>query len=202
VAISRDRSTAEYHETLTDLLEETQRLGRLTNDLLLLAETAAEADQLSLRQIALGPLADQTVAMFAGVADEQNTELVCNSPEDDESCSIRGDARQIRQLLANLIDNALRFTPAGGRIVVSVLPEDNGVLLEVADTGCGIAADHLPRIFDRFYQADIARTRNQMRGGGLGLAICQSIAERHSGTIEVTSSIGRGTCFRVFLSSG
>ena len=202
VAISRDRSTAEYHETLTDLLEETQRLGRLTNDLLLLAETAAETDRLSLERILLGPLADQTVAMFAGVADEQNVELVCKSPSDDKSCSIRGDARQLRQLLANLIDNALRFTPAGGRIAINVIPENDGVLLEVADTGCGIAADHLPRIFDRFYQSDLARTRNQVRGGGLGLAICRSIAERHRGMIEVTSSIGQGTCFRVFLSSG
>ncbi|NDH93413.1 MAG: ATP-binding protein [Planctomycetia bacterium] len=83
-----------------------------------------------------------------------------------------------------------------------MIPENDGVLLEVADTGCGIAADHLPRIFDRFYQSDLARTRNQVRGGGLGLAICRSIAERHRGMIEVTSSIGQGTCFRVFLSSG
>lgn len=201
VAISRDRSTAEYHETLTDLLEETQRLSRLTNDLLLLAEAAAETDQLSLEQIALGPLADQTTAMFAGAADERNVELLCKFPS-DESCSIRGDARQLRQLLANLIDNALRFTPAGGRIAINVISEHDGVLLEVTDTGCGIAANHLPRIFDRFYQADLARTHNERRGGGLGLAICQSIAERHGGTIEVTSSIGQGTCFRVFLSSG
>ena len=202
VAISRDRSTAEYHETLADLLEETQRLSRLTNDLLLLAETAAETDQLSLDQIALGTLADQTIAMFAGVADEQNIELLCKLSCDNESCSIRGDARQLRQLLANLIDNALRFTPAGGRIIIHVTPENDGVLLEVSDTGCGIPANHLPRIFDRFYQADLARTRNERRGGGLGLAICKSIAERHGGTIEVTSSIGQGTCFRVFLSVG
>jgi len=199
VAISRDRSTEEYRETLADLLEETQRLARLTNDLLLLAETAAETDQPTLAPVELEPLAGQTAAMFAGVADEQEVELVCHARGGGKSCRVHGDARQLRQLLGNLLDNALRFTPVGGRVTITVSREGDEAVLGVTDTGCGIAADHLPRIFDRFYQADVARTRTQGRGGGLGLAICQSIAERHGGTIAVTSSPGHGAQFVVRL---
>jgi two-component system heavy metal sensor histidine kinase CusS len=199
VAISRDRSTEEYRETLADLLEETQRLARLTNDLLLLAETAAETDQPSLAPVELEPLAGQTAAMFAGVADEQEVELVCHAPGGGKSCRVHGDARQLRQLLGNLLDNALRFTPVGGRVTITVSREGDEAVLGVTDTGCGIAADHLPRIFDRFYQADVARTRTHGRGGGLRLAICQSIAERHGGTIAVTSSPGHGARFVVRL---
>ena len=199
VAISRDRSTEEYRETLADLLEETQRLARLTNDLLLLAETAAETDRPTLAPVELEPLAGQTAAMFAGVADEQEVELVCHARGGGKSCRVHGDARQLRQLLGNLLDNALRFTPVGGRVTITVSREGDEAVLGVTDTGCGIAADHLPRIFDRFYQADVARTRTQGRGGGLGLAICQSIAERHGGTITVTSSPGQGARFVVRL---
>lgn len=202
VAMSRDRSTDDYRETLADLLEETQRLNKLTNDLLLLAETAAETDRPSLKQVALEELAYQTAAMFAGVADERDIELSCKAPSDSTSGSIRGDARQLRQLLGNLLDNALRFTPAGGQVAINVTRAGNGVVLSVTDTGCGITADHLPRIFDRFYQADSARTRSRTRGGGLGLAICRSIAERHGGTIEVASTPGTGSCFRVSLPTG
>lgn len=199
VAISRDRSTDEYRETLADLLEETQRLSKLTNDLLLLAETAAETDRPSLEPVALGDLAHRTAAMFTGVADERNIELSCEALSDGGSVSIRGDTRQLRQLLGNLLDNALRFTPTGGRVAINVTRAGDCVVLSVTDTGRGIASDDLPRIFDRFYQADSARTRSRTRGGGLGLAICRSIAERHGGTIEVASTLGMGSCFQVSL---
>jgi two-component system heavy metal sensor histidine kinase CusS len=199
VAISRDRSTVEYRETLTDLLEETERLARLTNDLLLLAEAVAESDRLSLEPIEIASLVEQTTAMFGGVADERGIELICNGTDGKDAGVVRGDGRQLRQLLGNLLDNALRFTPPGGRVSIVVSRQEASVILHIADTGRGIAANHLPRIFDRFYQADAARTRNRGRGGGLGLAICRSIAERHGGTIEVQSNLGEGTCFRVSL---
>jgi len=199
VAISRDRSTEEYRETLADLLEETQRLARLTNDLLLLAETAAEVDRPNFAVVDLAALLKQTAAMFVGVADERGIRLTDHSGLRDRSVHVRGDARQLQQLLGNLLDNALRFTPAGGRIELRATCGPDTVTVSVADTGCGIADDHLPRVFDRFYQADSARTRTQGRGGGLGLAICRSIAERHGGSIAVVSSPGVGSCFRLRL---
>jgi signal transduction histidine kinase len=115
---------------------------------------------------------------------------------------VEGDASQLRQVLGNLLDNAIRFTPDGGRVTVSLLNDEDRheTVMAVADNGCGIQSDHLDRVFDRFYKTDASRTRSEAaRGGGLGLAICRSIVERHGGTIAVTSTTGRGTTFMVRL---
>ncbi|NQW49135.1 MAG: ATP-binding protein, partial [Planctomycetes bacterium] len=116
--------------------------------------------------------------------------------------TVAGDAAQLRQVFGNLLDNALRFTPAGGRVTVSIDADDagHGLLVKVADTGCGIDAEHLGRVFDRFYKTDAARTRGPLaRGGGLGLAICRSIVERHGGSIAIASTAGTGTTFTIRL---
>jgi signal transduction histidine kinase len=110
------------------------------------------------------------------------------------------DASRIRQLVLNLLTNAVKYTPSGGRVTLWVEQEDGAVKLGVSDTGIGIAAGDLPHIFDRFWRADSARTRTSERPGvGLGLAICKWIAEAHGGTIEVQSRSGRGTTFTVTL---
>jgi signal transduction histidine kinase len=115
---------------------------------------------------------------------------------------VAGDASQIRQVLGNLLDNAIRFTPSGGLVTVSIGidGERREAILTVADTGCGIDEEHVGRVFDRFYKTDASRTHGDtVRGGGLGLSICRSIVERHGGTIDVTSTAGRGTTFTVRL---
>ena len=113
-----------------------------------------------------------------------------------------GDAPQLRQLLGNLLDNAIRFTPPGGRVEVGVRLDGQpaAVVLTVADTGVGIAARHIGHVFDRFFKADAARSHDEGgRSGGLGLSICKAIVERHGGTITVTSAAGAGTKVTVRL---
>ena len=112
------------------------------------------------------------------------------------------DASRIRQLILNLVTNAVKYTPVGGSVRMQLGPANGRVALSVADTGIGIAPGDLPHIFDRFWRADSARTRTGERpGAGLGLAICKWIAEAHGGQIDVVSRPGRGTTFTVVLPS-
>ncbi len=115
-----------------------------------------------------------------------------------EDLSIRGDVYRLNQLLGNLVDNAIKYTPEGGTITLSLFRDGDWARLEVADNGVGIPPEHLPHIFDRFYKVDQARTR--ARGGsGLGLAIVKGIAEQHGGEVTVTSDPGKGSIFTVWL---
>ena len=200
VAISQDRTADDYRETLADVLEEARHLSKLTNDLLLLAETGDDTRARPRERVDLGAIARQTVAMFGGVAEERSVDLLLEPTK--AAIQVAGDAPQLRQVFGNLLDNAIRFTPEGGRVAVSVVFDEDRheAVVTVADTGCGIEADHLDRVFDRFYKTDVSRTRSEAaRGGGLGLAICRSIVDRHGGTIAVTSTTGRGTTFTVRL---
>jgi signal transduction histidine kinase len=112
-----------------------------------------------------------------------------------------GDRTRLRQLLLNLVTNAIKYTPEGGRVEISVTRrEDHEIVIAVRDTGIGIAATDLPHVFDRFWRADRVRSRSSERGGfGLGLAISQWIVQAHGGTITVQSRLGRGTVFSVTL---
>jgi len=197
VAMSQDRSAAEHRETLDDVLEATRSLSKVANDLLLLAETS-DAAAPSLREpVDLVLVAGQAASMFAGVAEERSVELVF---EAHEPPLVNGDAGRLRQVVGNVLDNALRFTPPGGRIEVRVAPAAGEGLLTVSDTGSGIDADDLERIFDRFYKADPARSHaGTRRTGGLGLAICKSIVEACGGSIAITSRPAAGTRVTVRL---
>jgi signal transduction histidine kinase len=104
-------------------------------------------------------------------------------------------------VLSNLFDNALRYTPAGGRITLESAREDGGVALRVRDTGSGIASEHLPRIFERFYRADPHRSREE-GGTGLGLAIVRHLVEAHDGRISASSEVGRGTVISCWFPEG
>jgi len=203
VAISQDRTADDYRETLADVLDEARHLSKLSNDLLLLAETGDETSVRPGEQVDLSVITRQAVAMFGGVAEERSVSLVLEPPT--AALKLHGDASQLRQVFGNLLDNAIRFTPEGGRVTVSVGTGEAGrqAFVTVADTGSGIAPEHLGRVFDRFYKADASRTRSEAaRGGGLGLAICRSIVERHGGSIVVASTPSRGTTFTVRLPTG
>jgi heavy metal sensor kinase len=200
VAISQDRTADAYRETLGDVLEEARHLSKLANDLLLLAETGDDTRARPYERVDLAAILRQTVAMFGGVAEERSVGLVLEPAAG--TVQVAGDASQLRQVLGNLLDNAIRFTPDGGRVTVAVVSDEDRheAVVAVADNGCGIEADHLGRVFDRFYKTDVSRTRSEAaRGGGLGLAICRSIVERHGGTIAVMSEVGRGATFTVRL---
>ncbi len=197
VAASQDRSIDEQRETLADVLDAARYLSKLANDLLLLAEASDTAPPRPLAPVDLGRVAGQAVNMFAGVSEERgiSLELVTS-----DVARVNGDAGRLRQVVGNLLDNALRFTPHGGRVVVSVSAVAGDGILTVTDTGTGIAADHLDRIFDRFYKADPARSHDAARrSGGLGLAICKSLIEASGGAITISSRLGEGTQVTVRL---
>jgi len=199
VANSRERTTADYRQTIDDVLRECRHLARLTNDLLLLAEQESESNAGRLGEFDLSEAVIQSAGMFSGVAEDQGIDLRIDARA---AVRVRGDARQLLQVCNNLLDNAIRFTPAGGTVSLrlSADRQRRQAVLMVEDTGCGIDSRLLPRVFDRFFQADAARDRSDpRRGGGLGLAICKAIAERHCGRIDVESHLGAGTTFTVRL---
>ena len=198
MAVSQDRSADAYRETLVDVLESSQHLSKLANDLLLLAESGEPSLPNAREPVDLGAVASQTVAMFAGVAEESGIDLSLSATGRPH---VAGDAGMLRQVISNLLDNALRFTPPGGRIVVAVTTEGgSGGSVVVQDTGSGIPPEHLERIFDRFWAGDPARSHAEnRRSGGLGLAICKSVVEGCGGSITVASRPEAGTTVTVRL---
>jgi signal transduction histidine kinase len=181
---------------VASLFDETRLLTRLVDDLRELA--LAEAGQLRLEHemIDMASLAQGAVGNFSPGAEAAGLKL--ESAISGESLEVTGDADRLGQVLRNLISNALRHTPAGGRVTVTVRRSGERVLLEVADTGTGISPEDLPHVFDRFYRGDKSRSR---RGGGagLGLAIARQLVIAHGGEIDAESTLGAGTTFRVSL---
>jgi heavy metal sensor kinase len=198
VALARDRSAAEYRELLTDTMEECIGLGNLINHLLLLAEGDAgmlHADG----EVRLDELVRRSVDMFQGIAEQRGVIL---SAEASQAVRVPGNRVHLREVIHNLVDNALKFTPAGGSVNVEVqaASETHQARLRVRDTGAGIPAEDLPMVFERFFRADKSRQRAQPIGGnGLGLSICQAIVRSYGGQITVASTLGKGTTVTVSL---
>jgi signal transduction histidine kinase len=183
----------ERRASVREASEEVERMSRLAADLLLLAE--ADAEEIVERE----PVSLDSVVRAAwerarhvdGGAHEVRLSRA-------EPSTVLGDHTRLDQLVWNLVENALRYTPAGGRVEIDLVRQEGEVLLVVSDTGVGIPAEHLPRIFERFYRVDKARSKSN-GGTGLGLAIVRSIAETHGGRVGVSSVVGRGTTFTVWL---
>jgi signal transduction histidine kinase len=191
-----DALTPEALDALEDARRESERMGRLLGDLLLLARSEAPgASEVGRREpVRLDRLADEVVRSARGLTTGQYLEAFAAVP-----VVVRGDPDRLRQLLLALLDNAIRHTPAGGQVIVEVGEELPGTaLLRVRDTGEGIAAEHLPHVFELFYRADGARSR-ATGGTGLGLAIAKAIVEGHGGSIDVASRAGEGAIFTVRL---
>jgi len=185
-------------EELRRLSSDADELSRLLGELLDLARLEAGVGSLSLEPVALGDAAGEMVADLAPMALERGVTLTAKA----DSGFARAHLGRVRQVLRALLDNAMKHTPRGGHVTVSVTREHHHAVLRVADDGEGIAPEHLPHLFDRFYRADEARTRGAgPRGGGagLGLAIAAELIQQMRGTIEVESAPGRGTTFTVRL---
>ena len=198
VAVSQARSSAEYRDTLEDVLEAARHLSKITNDLLVLAESSEASAPRIHESVSLAKTASQATGMFAGVAEDRG---ICLELETAATPVIAGDSARIRQVIGNLLDNALRFTPRSGSVTVQVGegPKGEGILV-VSDTGPGIAPGDLERIFDRFFKADLARSHaTGRRSGGLGLAICKSFVEASQGSITIVSNPQQGTRVTVRL---
>jgi heavy metal sensor kinase len=199
VALEHDRSPEEYRELLADVVEECTGLGKLVNQLLLLAEGDAGLLQAGGGSARLDRLAARSVEMFQGIAEQRGVELHADALA---PAAVRGNEAHLRQVVHNLIDNALKFTPPGGRVLVAVSTRAAAgqAVLRVSDAGSGIAPEDLPHVFERFYRADKARCREQPTGGtGLGLSICQAIVTACGGHLAVESKLGHGTAVTAVL---
>jgi two-component system OmpR family sensor kinase len=192
---------------ITTIYDETVMLSRLVGDLRELAQAEAGQLALDIQPVEAAPLVRSAIAPFETAAAEQGVALIADLP--DPLPPVLGDPDRVRQVLHNLVANALRYTPAGGMITLSatletkdegrktsgiVLRPSSFVTFTVGDTGQGIAADDLPHVFERFWRADRARARDQ-GGSGLGLAIAKQLIEAHGGQIGVASWIGAGSQF-------
>jgi heavy metal sensor kinase len=195
VALSQERSNAEYRDSLGLVLDEARRLSRLVDDLLNLARADAGHVKLQTHDFYLNELVAECCRSAQGLAGARRLTLECRAEAD---LQFTGDEQLLRRLLMNLLDNAMRYTPAGGSVTATVDAADHAVALRIADTGIGIAPADAARVFERFYRASEVRSR-QDGGFGLGLAIVKWIAESHRGAVECSSRPGEGSCFTVTL---
>ena len=197
VALGKARSPEEYRETLSSFLEEAARLSRLIESLLFLARAEHPETQVRREALDVGRELEAVREFYEPAAGEAGVALglLVAGPVPAEL-----DRTLLQRAVGNLVENALAHTAKGGKVTLAAARENGTVKLEVADTGCGISAEHLPRVFDRLYRVD--RSRSAATGGaGLGLAIVKSIAELHGGTAQIASEVGKGTRVTLLLPS-
>jgi len=197
VALNRERAPEEYRSTLRDLEREVDRLVRLSSDLLLLARLEQGHFHRQPEQLDLSGLLDAVLDEVRSMAQAKNITLV---EEISRGLSIQGDPDHLIRLFLNLLDNACKYTPSGGRVDVRAAGTVRGVVVTISDTGPGIPPEHIPHLFERFYRVESGRSRDT-GGAGLGLAIAYEIAHWHGGDLEAQSQVGQGTTFTVHLPS-
>lgn len=193
LALRQARTPEEYQQTLVSGLEEIDRISQIVEDLFLLSKADLGEARLEMRPLALAPLIADTVSQMELLAKEKDLSL---QAEPLEPLSIAGDRDRLRELLLNLIENAIRYTPSTGKIILSLRQDKKQAVITVSDTGIGIPKKELSKIFDRFYRSDEARALHP-KGSGLGLSICQWIVNAHHGKITAVSEPDQGTTFQI-----
>ena len=184
---------AEQKEALADCLEEADKILSILNTLMDISEAETGGLQLRREQVTLRALLAEVVELYEDVADAKKVGVEV-APGDEVIVS--GDRDRLRQVFANLLDNAIKYTPDGGRVHIGIGREADAAVVTVSDTGVGIAVEHLPRIWERLYRADPSRSE---RGLGLGLSLVKAYVTAHGGTVEASSEPGRGSVFTVRL---
>ena len=193
VALMTAKNTGEYRDAVINALEDVDRLSNIVRALLMLSQ--AETGQIEIKQepVDLGGIVGDLAEQFSTGAADENIALTWSS---DPDSLVSGDRTQLERLVTNLLANAIKYTPGGGSVAVSVVRRESAVELVVADTGIGIAAEHLPHVFERFYRV---KRDDPEKGLGLGLSFAAWIVRAHGGAIDVQSELGKGTTFRVTL---
>lgn len=182
-------------ERVGSVLEETERLSRITEGLFAISRLDAGEAKIEHRRFDLAALAQSTAEQMVLLAEEKHIRLCIQA---GQPVPVDGDSARIKQIVVNLLDNAIKYTPPGGSISLNVNTAPNKAILEVADNGVGIPAGALPHVFERLYRADKARSR-EPDGAGLGLSIVRSIVQAHGGSVDIESREGEGTTCRVQL---
>ncbi len=198
VGLQQPAGSVDYRDVFGSMLEEAGRLTRLVDSLLTISRADAGRIELHRASTPLLPLAREAAALVEVLADEKGQQLTV---EGDEGASAFVDPLIVRQALVNLIDNGIKYTPAGGWIRVCVEARGNESVVEVSDSGAGIAVEEQGKIFERFYRVEQSRSR-EGGGAGLGLPIVRWAVEAHGGAVEVKSRPGQGSAFRVKLPAG
>jgi signal transduction histidine kinase len=203
--LARLRATAEralasndahtQREALSDCLEESERILSILNTLMDISEAETGTMRLAVDDVPLATIAQDVAELYDDVAAEKHVRLTVDA---DPTLSVRGDRDRLRQALANLVDNAIKYGPDGGEVVIAVHAEPGGAAIEVADQGPGIPPEELRRVWDRLFRGDRSRTE---RGLGLGLSLVQAYVHAHGGRATVESAHGRGSVFTLHLPS-
>ncbi|MFA5344915.1 MAG: ATP-binding protein [Candidatus Omnitrophota bacterium] len=195
-ALKKERDKEEYKRVISVSLEETKRMLKIIEDLLLLTKMNYQPDVLKFEQIEL--------TQFIGIIYEQAKilaspkNIIVNIDIPQEAGTINADELHLRRLFLNLIDNAIKFTPDNGSIGISLKYENQKALVSIVDTGIGIEEENMPKLFEKFFRIE-GKTKDSSPSSGLGLSIAQSIAELHGGEISVTSRAGQGSNFSVSI---
>ena len=194
VTLTTGQSLAEYKNMAASTIEECDRLLGMINTMLMISRTEAGLGQVQRKQMDLAAVVRDACELFRALAEEKGVDLQCHCPAHVFIC---GDIRMIQRMIANLLDNAVKYTPGGGRIEVTLdAGSDRTVRLAVRDTGIGISPEDQPRVFDRFYRCDPSRSRP---GTGLGLSLARAIARAHQGDVILESQPQQGSTFLVLL---
>lgn len=196
VALNRGCDNEEYRLLLRSILEECERLTRFTDQLLMLSREDAGVAQPAVETVDLSALVERVVETMRPLAEAKRLDV---SVAAKRPLCVRGDEVRLRQVFYNLLDNAIKYTPEGGKIELQLTRHQRHVRIVLRDTGIGIPAEHLPRVFDRFYRVDPSRSRDH-GGTGLGLSIARTIITTHGGRIELTSIPSQGTTCTILLS--
>ncbi|MGB9447153.1 MAG: heavy metal sensor histidine kinase, partial [Candidatus Acidiferrum sp.] len=199
VTLSRTRSATEYRDVIESFLEETVRLSALISDLLFLARTDSPLTNLRRERVDVGKLLGGVAEYYEASAADAGVSLTTAATREPVVAEL--DRTLVQRAVGNLVSNALANTPPGGAVVLGTGSDVSTIRIEVSDTGVGIPADALPRVFDRFFRVD--SSRSQASGGtGLGLSIVQSIAQLHGGNVEISSQQGTGTRVTLHMPAG
>jgi signal transduction histidine kinase len=194
LALAAPPDLERYREALADCVEETDHVLVMLETLMDISEAESGALPLAREPVPLGAVVERAVDLYRDVADAKDVTLESAVPE---PLTVIGDPIRLEQVAANLVDNAIKYTPAGGRVSAGVRREGNAAVLWVKDTGPGMRADEVPRIWERLFRGDVSRTE---RGLGLGLSLVKAIVEAHGGTVGVETAPGAGSTFWVRLS--
>jgi signal transduction histidine kinase len=193
MALAAPADPERYREALADCVEETDRVLVMLNTLMDISEAESGAMHLRREPVSLRAIVERALELYRDVADAKGVTLAAGALDD---VVVTADRTRLEQVAANLIDNAVKYTPSGGHVEVDVAHTGKRATLRIRDSGPGIPSDELPRIFDRLFRGDRSRAE---RGLGLGLSLVKAIVQAHGGTVEVESEGGRGSTFTVSL---
>jgi signal transduction histidine kinase len=193
LALQGEPNTQTYRDALLDAMEESDRVLTMLNTLMDISEAETGLMKLDLQPVRLDEVVHDATDLFEFVAQEKSIVVVTELSPD---LTVRADRNRLRQVLINLLDNAIKYSAPGGRVEISAEPRADEVVITVTDTGAGIPAEEIPRIWERLYRGDKSRSQ---RGLGLGLSLVRAIIKAHGGRMKVQSTVGKGSSFVIHL---